>query len=168
MGIVDPAAAPGNFLGRSDFQALAVLDGGDELAGLEHGLVRPCIQPRVAPAHGLYGERAALQVQTVEVGDFQLAARRRFDLFGEFDHLRVIKIQAGHRVTGLGLGGFFLQADGLPVGIKLDYAVTLRVLHRVGEDGRPPLLLHGCFEGTGEVVAVKNVVTQHQRAGRAV
>ena len=90
------------------------------------------------------------------------------DLFGEFDNLRVIKIQAGHCVAGFRVGGFFLQADGLSVGIKLDHAVPLGVLHRVGEDGRAKLLLHGRLEGAGEVVPVKNIVTQHQRAGRAV
>jgi hypothetical protein len=35
LRFIDPALAPGDFLRAGDFQALALFDGGDELAGFE-------------------------------------------------------------------------------------------------------------------------------------
>ena len=74
---LDPAGAIGDLLRAGDLQALALLERGDELAGLEQAVVRAGVEPGVAAADDLDVEVAALEVARVDVGDLELAARRR-------------------------------------------------------------------------------------------
>ena len=74
-GFVDPAVAPRDFLRAGNFQSLAVLKRGDELAGFEQTLVRAGVEPSVATTHDFDVELALLKVQAIQVGDFELTAR---------------------------------------------------------------------------------------------
>ena len=122
------------------------------------------IQPGVAAAHDLHAELAALQIGAVDVGDLQLAARRRLQVPGDVHHLLVVEIQAGDRVVRLRLQWLLFQADGLAALVELDHAVALRVQHVVGEDAGAGLALRSAAEQLVEVVAVIEVVAQDQRA----
>ncbi len=54
-----------------------------KLAGFEQAVVRAGVEPGEAAAQHLHVELAALQIDAVDVGDLQLAARRRRDVGGE-------------------------------------------------------------------------------------
>ncbi|MNO01692.1 hypothetical protein D3C81_2219130 [compost metagenome] len=60
------------------------------------------------------------------------------------------------------MGRLFFQADGLVVPIELDHAVALRVVHVVGEYSGSSRALHRVEQQLLEVVAVIDVVAQHQ------
>jgi len=54
----------GDLLGAADLQSLAALDGFDELARLDQGLVRAGIEPRVSAS-----ERHDVQLAGIEIAD---------------------------------------------------------------------------------------------------
>src|SRR5665213_2914584 len=71
----DVALAVGDFFGAGDFEALAALDGLDEVGGFEEGVVGPGVEPGEAAAEDLGAELAAVQVPGVDVRDLELAAK---------------------------------------------------------------------------------------------
>src|SRR5207237_7665804 len=73
---VDEAGAPGDFFGAGDLQALAALDGLDEVRGFQQRLVRARVEPGHAALHRHDLELAALEVRSVDIRDLALAARR--------------------------------------------------------------------------------------------
>jgi hypothetical protein len=162
----DPAGAVGDLLRAGDLQALALLQRGDELAGVEQAVVRAGVQPGIAAAHDLDLELALLQVACVDLGDLELAARAGLDVGGDVAHLRVVEVQARDCVVALGLARLFLDADGTPLAVELDDAIAFRVVHVVGEDRGPAVAPVCAAQQRLEVVAVEDVVAQHQRAGR--
>jgi hypothetical protein len=153
--------------GAGHFQALAALQRGDELAGVQQAVVRAGVQPGVAAPHDLDVELALLQVGVVDGGDLQLAARAGLDRLGDVHHLAVVKVQPGDGVVAARLFGLFLDADGAPAGVELDHAVALGVVHVVGKHRGALAARVGIGQQGLEVVAVEQVVAQHQRAGRA-
>ena len=78
---------------------------------------------------------AALEVRAVDVGDLELAARRRLQRRGDVEHLVVVEVQAGHRVRRLRLRRLLLEADRAAVGVELDDAVALGIADLVAEHG---------------------------------
>jgi hypothetical protein len=83
----------------------------DELAGFEHRLVRAGVEPGIAAAHDLDAELPLFEVEPVEVGDFEFAARRGFDLLGQLDNLPIVEVEAGDGVVRFRLLRLFFQAD---------------------------------------------------------
>lgn len=162
---VDPALAEGDFFRAGYFEALTVFQGGYELAGIEQGFVGAGVEPGVAPAHDLYIESALFEIQAVQIGDFELAARRRFEGLGQFNHLLVVKIEPGNGVVGLGLLGFFFQRQYRAPRIELSHAVAFGVVHVVGEHAGAVGAGHGVSQQVVKVVAVEDVVAQYQRRG---
>ena len=73
----DEAHAPGHLFETGDLEALPRLDDLDEVDGLVQRLVGPGVEPGRAAAQHLDDEAAAAQIVGVEVGDLELAARRR-------------------------------------------------------------------------------------------
>ena len=73
-GGADPLLAVGDFFRAGDLEALAVLQGGDEMAGLEQAVEGAGVQPGITALHDLHVELVALQVGLVDRGDFQFAA----------------------------------------------------------------------------------------------
>ena len=123
------------------------------------------VQPSVATLHHFDGQAALLQVSLVYRGDFQLAARTGLDGFGDVHHLVVVKIQAGDRKVAFRLFGLFFDAGGCARLVKRHHAITLWVVHMVGKYGGTAGLLVCIGQQGVQVVAVKDVVTQHQRTG---
>ena len=77
--LVDIPHAIGDLLDAGDFEPLTHLDGADELDGLEQILERAHIEPD-KPATALFDvQRAALEIDVVEVGDFERAEGTRLD-----------------------------------------------------------------------------------------
>ncbi|KRH79045.1 hypothetical protein FERRO_01060 [Ferrovum sp. JA12] len=127
--------------------------------------MRAGVQPGEAAAHGLHIQLALLKVGLVHAGDFQLAPGTGFHDLGNVNHLLVVKVQASDGVVALWGLGLFFDADGLALGVELHHAVTLRVLHVVGEHGCAAGLCIGRLEQGLEIVTVVDVIAQHQSAG---
>jgi len=65
-------------------------------------------------AHHLHIEFAPVEVLAIDVGNLQLAARRRLQRARNVDHPVVVEIQAGNGVARFRLGGLFLQLTACP------------------------------------------------------
>ncbi len=164
---VDVAEAVDDLFGAGDLEALALLDRGDESTGVEERVVGASVQPGGASAEDFCAELAALKVPAVDVGDLELAAGRGFEVLCDADYLGVVEVDAGDGVAGFGLGGFFFDGDGSTLVVELNYAVTLGVEDRVGEDCGSIFAGCGTAKGFGEVVAVKDVVAEDEAAAFA-
>ena len=101
----------------------------------------------------------------IDVADLQFPTRRRLERFRDAHDLVVVEIEPRHCVVRLGLRRLFLDADGAASHIELDHAVALRVLHPVGEHRRTRGFLRCLPECGLQVVAVEDIVPEHQRAG---
>ena len=159
---LDPSLAEGDFLGAGDLQSLALLDGGDELAGFEQTVVGAGIEPGVTAAHDLDVELAFFEVEAVEVGDLEFATWRGFEVARQADDLVVVEVEASDGVVGFGLFRLLFEAEHLAGLVELGDAVALGVVHVVGEDGCAGTTLVGIAENLVEVVAVEDVVAQHE------
>ena len=87
-------------------------------------------------------------------------------LRAQIDDLVIVEVESGNGVVGLGLLWLLFEAEYLAASVELDDAVALGVMHVVGEDGGAGAALVGTAEDLVEVVAVEDVVTQHE--GRVV
>ena len=66
------------------------------------------------------------------------------------------------------MNGLFFDADGALLFIKCHHAIAFGVVHMVGKDCGTLLLGMGAAQLLDQIVAVKNIVTQHQSAGLVV
>ena len=162
----DPALAEGDFFRAGNLEALAFFNGRDELAGFEQAIVGAGVEPGIAATHDFDVELSLLEVEAVEVGDLEFAAGRGLEVAGQIDDLVVVEVEAGDGVVGLGLLRLFFEAKHFAAGVELGNAVALGVMNMVGEDRCAGAALVGAAEDLVEVVAVEDVVTQHQ--GRVV
>ena len=105
-----------------------------------------------------------LKVHTVNVCNFQLAARRGLDVGCNVTHLLVVKIQTSHGVVALWIFGFFFNAQGFLLRIKVHHTIALWVLHMVSKDTGTGGLRIGPLHELDQIVTIKNVVAQHQSA----
>jgi hypothetical protein len=125
--------------------------------------VRAGVEPGHAASELFDDELSAPQIFTIDVGDLQLAARRRLQIRGDVDHLIVIKIQPRHRIGRSGLRRLFFEADRPSLGVEFDNAVTFRIANEVAEHrGALGPFARGA-EHVGEAVAEENVVAERQR-----
>ena len=161
---VDPALAERDFLRAGDFQSLALLDRRDELAGVEQAVVGAGVEPGVAAPQRLHLQPALLEVDAIDVGDLQLAARRRLECGGDVDHVVVVEVQPGDREVALRLARLLLDADRASRRVELDHAVALGVEHVVGEHRRARAVRVGGAQLRLQIVAPEQVVAQHQAA----
>ncbi len=138
-----------------------------KLRRLEQAVVGAGVEPGVAAAHDLDVELAQLEVALVDVGDLELAARRRLDVGRDVADLAVVEVQARDRVVALGHLGLFLDAEGAEVTVEFDHAIALGVVHMIGKHAGALGARIGIAQLLGQVMAVEDVVAQHQRA-RAV
>ena len=130
-----------------------------------HAVVGAGVEPGVAPAHDFDFQLLALQINAVEVGDLQLAARRGLQIARQVAHLGVVKVQTGDRIVRLGAGGLFFDAQGAALRIKGHHAIAFGVLHMVGKHRGTVGAGMGRLQLLDQVMAVKNIVAQHQGAG---
>src|SRR5260221_11640573 len=91
----DQPFAERDLLDAGDLEPLALLDRAHELARLEQRFVGPGIEPGGAAPELLHGQTAALQIDPIDVGDLELAARRRLDRLGDRDDVVVVEIEPG-------------------------------------------------------------------------
>src|SRR6266704_2216349 len=105
-----------------------------------------------------------LQVEQIQIGDFEFAACGRAQCSTKIDNALVINIKARHREVTLGLFRFFLETDRLAVGVEFDHSVTLWVADLISETAGPSF--------NGESVPIKiefpveNIVAENKRRAR--
>ncbi len=156
----DVPHAVGDLLDAGHHEALPLLDRLHEERRLQQRLVGAGVEPRDAAPEPLDVQRAPLEVVEVDVGDLELAARRRLQARGNLDDVVVVEIQARDGVRRAGLRGLLFQADRAALVVELDDAVPPGVAHEVAEHrgpGRP------CGRGPhhlGKPVAVEDVVAE--------
>ena len=161
---VDPATPVRDLLRTRHLQSLALLQRRDELPRFHQAVVCAGVEPGVAAAHDLHVELSLLQVRRVHVRDLQLPARARRDAGRDVADLLVIEVQARDGVAALGHLGLFLDAERAAVVIEVHHAVALRIVHVVGEDAGTFGAGRRTVEQVLQVVAVEDIVAQHQRA----
>src|SRR5450759_3410370 len=165
VGRGDPAGLVGDLLGARDLQALARLDGLNEIRGLEERLVRARVEPRHAAAEELDVEVSDFEIRPVDVRDLELAARRGFQRRRDVEHAVVVEIQAGDGIARARLLRLLLEADRVPLPVELYDAVTPGVEHAVGEDGRAGRTGGRALEHLRQAVPVEQVVAERERDG---
>ena len=164
----DPALAIGNALETGDLETLALFDDFNEGGGFAERIVCAGVQPGETSAKGLHLELAILKELLIHGGDFQFATGRGFYLLGYAYHLVGIEIEAYHGVIGLGMGGFFLDAEAIALAVELGHAVAFGVADPIAEHRGTAfflgladcLLQHGAEAGSME-----DVVSEYQAGG---
>ena len=72
---------------------------------------------------------AGFKIAPVQVGNFQLTARRWLERRGDADHLIVVEIKSGYRIARLGILRLLFQADGAALGVELHHSIALRIFN---------------------------------------
>src|SRR5439155_7845193 len=98
----------------------------------------------------------------VDIGNFELASGRGLERRGDIEHLVVVEVQAGHRVARFWLLRFLLEAYHFAISVELGHTVSLGVGDRVGEYRRARSACIGVPEHGLELMAVEDVVAEHQ------
>ena len=162
----NPAVTICNLFGSGDHDALPLLNDLHKLGCLHERVHRAGVQPGVATAEQLHVERAVLEVHAVEVGDFQLAARRGLDLLCKLDYALVVEIETGDSVVRLWLLRLFFNRNHVAICIEFYDAEAFRVVDVVAEHSRLTVLRRVCrrFQAFAQACAVENIVAEHHRA----
>src|SRR4051812_26406125 len=92
--IVDEPEVVRDLLRARDLQSLPQLHGLDKIRGLQQRLLRAGVKPREAAPELLDPQFADLQIDAIQVGDLQLAARRRLKVLREIANALVVKIES--------------------------------------------------------------------------
>lgn len=120
---IDKAVGIGDLFRTGDLEALPPLERGNEIAGFQEAVGRSGIEPGIAAPHQGHAQAPLIQIDPVHIGDFQLPARRGFQVSRYIDDVRVIEIKAGYRPVGFRSGGLLLDGDGPDLLIELDDTV---------------------------------------------
>ena len=118
----------GNLLQTGNLAVLVLLHCFDEVRGIHQALVGPRVKPGEALPEQLHMQLVVLQIDPVQIGDLIFAAGGRLQAFGVLHDAVVVKIQAGHAVIALRMGGLFLDGDGAPLLVKFHDAEALGVV----------------------------------------
>ena len=110
---VEEAVLERDLLEARDLDALPVLDGAHEGRCLVEAFMRTGVEPGIAAAEPRDGQVAPFEIGAVDVGDLQLAARRRLDRRRDVEDV-VVSAQ-GER----GFCGFSSIASGRPLSSKV-------------------------------------------------
>src|SRR5260370_11832364 len=137
-----------------------MFDRRDVIAGLEQARLRTGVEPGHAAAEQFHMQLFLLQIEQIQIGDLECAARGGAQCSAKIDNALVINIKARHREVTLGLFRFFLETDCLAVGVEFDHAVTLRVADLISENAG------SSFDGESVPIkiefSVENIVAENK------
>ena len=100
--------------------------------------------------------------------EMKFTARGRLQRTGDIHNLGIVKIQSSDRVSRLRHPRLLFQADRLPMGIEFNHAIALRIMDGVCEDAGAFFTFGGVLNAFSEIVPVKDVVAENQRAAMSV
>src|SRR5260221_9714916 len=130
--IVDPAEPPGDLLRTGDLETLPGLDRGDELGRLAQAFRRAGVEPGEAAPELLDLEPLRPQILVVEIGDLELAARRRLQSRGNLGDLLVVEIETGDRIVRGRARRLLDKGTDAAVRGKVDHAILARLAGPIG------------------------------------
>src|SRR5262249_55500742 len=133
---------------------------GDVITGLEQSSGSASIEPRHAAAEQLHVQLIALKIKQIQIGDLELAARRRTQSATKIDNLIVTNIKPWHGEMALRLLRFFFETDGFTIGVEFDNAITFRVANLIAKNARATL--DGQRVPVEIEFPVKNVIAKNQ------
>ncbi len=116
------------------------------------------VEPGITTAKHLHVELASFQVDAIEIGDLEFTAGRWFEAAGDADHLLVIEIKAGYRVTAFWGFGLLFGRFGFSCSITFHDAMPFGISDRISKRRCSGLLRVGCHKPFSKVVSVKTVV----------
>ena len=105
---------------------------------------------------------ATLQVQIVDISNFQLPTSGGFHLFRDIHYASVVEIEAGHSKIGFRFLGFFFNTVNPLAFVKLHHAVSMRIADVIAENGRPCISLHGSIQKISHPLPKENIVSKHK------
>ncbi len=79
----------------------------------------------------------------IHIRDLEFAACRRFQPFGNGDHVVVVEIHARNCERRLRLLRLLDDISGAPLRVEFDDTISLGVADTIGEHGRPVAILLG-------------------------
>src|SRR6266496_3226319 len=137
-----------------------MLDCRDVITRLQKACLRASIEPSHAAAEQLHVQLFLLKIEQIQVGNFELAARRWTQCLAKVDNALVVNIKSRHRKMTFRLLRFFLETDRLAFSIEFDHAVALRVTHLVSKNAGTAL--DGQSVPVEIEFPVKNVIAEHE------
>ena len=142
-----------------------MLDRCNVIAGVEEARGGPGVEPGHAAAQQLYVQLFLLEIEQIQIGDLELAARRWAQGSAKIDNALVVNIQPRHRKMTFRVLRFFLETDCFAHGVEFHHAVTLRVAHLISKNASSAL------DGESLPVEIespiKDVIAQDQRCAGA-
>ena len=109
------------------------LDDLHEIGSLQQGVGIAGIEPGDAPPHPLHGQQSAFEIDAVEIGDLQFAARRRPQAGRNVAGFAIVEIEAGDREIGARRLRLFLEAGRATGRVEAHDAITLGITDPIGK-----------------------------------
>ena len=136
----------------------------DELGCIDQGIVRSRIEPGRPPAHDLDLQTAFVEVHSVDVGDFEFAARRRCQGSSHIDDASVVKIKTGNGIIRTWFcTGFSSMPSALPSCVEVHDTVPFRIIDVIRKDGCAIGRPGGRGKLASQSMTVKYIVAENQR-----
>ena len=134
------------------------------MRGLHQRFKSARIEPGHATSQRFNAQATCRKVGTVDIGDFQLAARGWFQVCGHVDYIVIVEIQPGDRMPRARLLRFFHDVDNFSGTIEFHHAITLRILHGIREDRGISRLPRRSLQFYRDIMAIKYIIPQDQHA----
>lgn len=99
--LANPAVQICDFFQAGNLTMLMLLDSLYEVSGIHQTLVCTCVQPSKALTQQFYIQGTILQIDAVQIGDFEFTTRRWFQVFSKLDHTVIIEVQTSDAVIAL-------------------------------------------------------------------
>ncbi len=125
--------------------------------------MRARFKPSKAASHQLDLELAFFEIQSIKIGDLELATSGWAEFTRESNRAAIVKIEARDRVAGLGVCRLLFDRFGTAVLIKRNNAVGRWIPNMIAKDGCAPGASAGARQQFGKTVAVEDVVAQYER-----
>src|SRR6266851_3726434 len=168
LGFRGPALPKGDFFKAGNPQPLPPLQGRDEIRRIQHRVAGASVEPGEAAPEALDIKLPPLEVAAVQIRDFQLSPRRRFQPSRKSRRPRVMIIEPDHGQIGFWFRRLLVEIDSMALTIQRDDAEVSRVLNGIAEHGGPGLAAIGIDQMVGKALAIKDVVAQHERAAGTI
>src|ERR1700722_2892116 len=121
-------------------RVLPLFNGSHELRRFQQRVGRAGIEPRIAAAHAFHAQLSALEIDAVQISDFQLTARGRPQPRRDLRPLTIVEVEPGYGPMGLRNRWFFLDGSSASRRVKRYDAVTLGIRHMISKNAgaNPP------------------------------
>src|SRR5262245_3208352 len=142
----------------ANLYALPFLDRLDVRRGFMEAAARARVEPGKTAAETMHVQLAPAQIFDIDVGYFQFATRRRFQILRDGNDIVIVDVKSRNGVVAFWTLRLFFDGDRAAVTVELDDAIALGVVNMITEYCRATFEL---CESLKKILApVKNVVTK--------